>query len=98
MSSLAERATFSARVLLTQKQAEKIYIRNRENGDKYVFGGMTRTLKKLLSGAGESAKTLRPVFCDGEGIFWFPPFRLRDDVYAEKDEKNYVLYYFEYSI
>ncbi len=96
ISFLMNGAKFSSRVLLTQKQAEKVYIRNRENGDKYTFGGMTRTLKKLLSGAGESAKTLRPVFCDEVGIFWFPPFRLRDDVYASEDEKNYVLHYFEY--
>ena len=56
---------------------------------------MTRTIKKLIAGGTETAKRNRPVFCDKYGIFWFPSFRLRDDVYrAEK--KTHILYYFEY--
>lgn len=88
-------ASFSAKVFLPESVLSRTYIRNRENGDKYVFGGMTRTLKKLLSGKTETAKKKRPVFCDEQGIFWFPGFRLRDDVYAA-EEKIYALYYFEY--
>ena len=92
---LSKRAIFKASVLLPESVADTLQIRNRQNGDKYSYGGMTRTLKKLLSGASESAKTIRPVFCDDKGIFWFPAFRVRDDVYYAK-EKTYILHYFEY--
>ncbi|MBQ8403618.1 MAG: tRNA lysidine(34) synthetase TilS [Clostridia bacterium] len=94
-AELAKNAVFSGKVLLAESTVRNMYVRNRENGDKYVFGGMTRTLKKLLSGGTETAKKSRPVFCDENGIFWFPGFRLRDDIYNKK-EKMYILHYFEY--
>ena len=92
---LSKSAVFKASILLPESIADTLQIRNRQNGDKYSYGGMTRTLKKLLSGCSESAKTVRPVFYDGKGIFWFPAFRVRDDVYYAK-EKTYILHYFEY--
>ena len=85
------------KIEIPESTAEMLRVRNRESGDKYLFGGMTRTLKKLLTGETETAKKRRPVFCDKNGIFWFPGFRLRDDVYAA-EEKTYVLHYFEYEI
>ncbi len=88
-------ASLSKRVELPESTVRALRVRNRQNGDKYVFGGMTRTLKKLLSGGTETAKRIRPVFCDEKGIFWFPSFRLRDDVFSA-EEKNYILHYFEY--
>ena len=91
----SENAVFASKVFLPESTASTLCVRNRENGDKYVFGGMTRTLKKLLAGGTETAKKIRPVFCDDKGIFWFPSFRLRDDVYAA-EEKTYILHYFEY--
>ena len=95
IEEFSAKAVLARRVELPLSTAEVLRVRNRENGDKYVFGGMTRTLKKLLSGENETAKKKRPVFCDKYGIFWFPTFRLRDDVYAA-DEKKYVLHYFEF--
>ena len=96
VNSFSENAVFHARVEIPEGAARALRVRNRENGDKYVFGGMTRTLKKLLTGSTETAKKNRPVFCDDKGIFWFPFFRLRDDVYAA-EEKTYILHYFEYN-
>ena len=88
-------AVLAKKAELAESTVKTLRVRNRENGDKYVFGGMTRTLKKLLSGSTETAKKIRPVFCDENGIFWFPGFRLRDDVY-NIEEKPYILHYFEY--
>lgn len=90
-------AVLARRVEIPESTAKMLRVRNRESRDGYVFGGMTRTIKKLLTGETETAKKRRPVFCDALGIFWFPPFRLRDDVYAA-EEKTYILHYFEYKI
>ena len=97
IENFSENAFFTVRAEITESAARTLRVRNRENGDKYAFGGMTRTLKKLLSGESETAKKRRPVFCDESGIFWFPGFRLRDDIYSS-EEKIYILHYFEYEI
>ena len=95
IAEFSRNAVLVKKTELPESTAEVLRVRNRESGDKYVFGGMTRTLKKLLTGESETAKKHRPVFCDKYGIFWFPGFRLRDDVYAA-EEKTYILNYFEY--
>jgi tRNA(Ile)-lysidine synthase len=95
IEEFSKNALLARKIELPESTAEMLRVRNRESGDKYVFGGMTRTLKKLLSGESENAKKRRPVFCDKYGIFWFPGFRLRDDVYAA-EEKTYILHYYEY--
>jgi integrase len=95
IEEFSKNALLVRKIELPESTAEMLRVRNRESGDKYVFGGMTRTLKKLLSGESENAKKRRPVFCDKYGIFWFPGFRLRDDVYAA-EEKTYILHYYEY--
>ncbi len=96
LAEFAENAVFTRKIELPESAVAGLYLRNRQNGDKYVFGGMTRTLKKLLSGETDAAKRVRPVFCDGNGVLWFPGFRLRDDVYRAEDAKKYILFYFEY--
>ena len=95
INEFEKNAVLAKKAELAESTVKTLRVRNRENGDKYVFGGMTRTLKKLLSGSTETAKKIRPVFCDENGIFWFPGFRLRDDVY-NIEEKPYILHYFEY--
>lgn len=96
--SLSENAVFNAKTLLSENTMKNLTVRNRKDGEKYIFGGMTRTLKKLISSESPKVKCNRPVFCDEKGIIWFPPFRIRDDVYAEtkSSETVYALYYFEY--
>ena len=95
IDEFSKNAILVRKIEFPESTAKMLRVRNRENGDKYVFGAMTRTLKKLLTGETETAKKRRPVFCDKDGIFWFPDFRVRDDVFAA-EEKTYVLYYFEY--
>ena len=93
---LLRTSCFTAKTVLPESAVKNLFLRTRESGEKYVFGGMTRTLKKLLSGESEKAKTVRPVFCDSNGILWFPPFRIRDDIYNKREKTAYTLYYFEY--
>ncbi|MBO4217733.1 MAG: tRNA lysidine(34) synthetase TilS [Clostridia bacterium] len=57
-----------------------LYLRTRHPGDKIKFNGMTRSVKKLLSGYERDSfiRTGRPVLCDGKGTLWFPGFPPRD--------------------
>ena len=70
----------------TQVNSDRIksvlYARSRRPGDAYVFGGMTRKLKKLYNDRGYDAKTRwgLPVLADGEGILWVPGFPPADRV------------------
>lgn len=68
-----------------------LMIRPRKEGERYRFGGMTRTLKKLLCGA-ESAKKSRPVICDENGILWHPDFPVRDE---NTDKDTIEIHYIE---
>ena len=58
----------------------KAFVRFRAPGDRYRFGGMTRSVKKLLNGAKipPEKRDRLPVFCDEAGIFWIPGFPVRD--------------------
>ena len=58
----------------------KAFVRFRRPGDRYRFGGMTRSVKKLLNEAKIPPETraVLPVFCDENGIFWIPGFPVRD--------------------
>lgn len=77
----------------------QLYVRSREDGDRYTFCGMTRKVKKLLSEKKipVSLRDLIPVVCDDEGILWIPGFPPRErpekndadilNIYIEKNEK-----------
>lgn len=79
----------SARIPLSSLSSLKV--RPRKNGEGYRFGGMTRKLKKLLSGA-ETEKKNRPVICDESGILWHPDFPVRD---GKAEERSIEIHYFE---
>ncbi len=70
----------------------ELFARERREGDSYVFGKMTRKVKKLFNDRkipkAEREKT--PIICDGSGILWLPGFPHRDsDVRCDK--KLYLL-------
>lgn len=70
--------------------------RSRRAGDAYRTGGMTRSVRRLLSSAHHPAalRELLPVVTDARGILWVPGFGVRD---AEKEQKKAELYaYFCY--
>lgn len=74
--------TLATRRILTFATIEgELYVRSREDGDSYVYGGMTHKLKKLFSDK-KIPKHLRsrvPVLCDDRGIVWVPAFGERND-------------------
>ena len=62
-------------------------VRTRRDGDSYVFGGITRKLKKLFNDR-KIPPSLRqhiPVVVDDTGIAWVPGFRVRDGIYGNAD-------------
>lgn len=66
-----------------------LYVRPRQNGDRYRLGGMTKSVKKLLWEKRLSAeeKMNYPVVCDSEGIVFLPGFEIRDgEKYRKKAE------------
>ncbi|MBQ3490750.1 MAG: tRNA lysidine(34) synthetase TilS [Clostridia bacterium] len=69
--------SFCAKALLCEASLPSLFVRKRQNGEAYRFGGMTRKLKKLLCGCSLAEKN-RPVICDGDGIIWLPGFPVAD--------------------
>ncbi len=72
-----------------------LFVRSRREGDAYVFGGMTRKLKKLYNDRAYSAKKRAaiPIFFDSEGIVWVPGFQVADRVKPAKNDADVIFYY-----
>ncbi len=72
-----------------------LFVRSRHDGDAYVYGGMTRKLKKLYNDRAYSARkrAKTPIFCDGEGIVWVPGFPVADRVKSGGDTAEVIYYY-----
>lgn len=83
-------------VFVFDKICGELYMRNRLDGDKYRYGGITHKLKKLYIDSKMSAheKATLPVICDDLGILWVPGFGVRDAQKELKftDKKIYALY------
>ncbi len=69
----------------------ELYVREKQDGDSYVFGKMTRKVKKLFNdkNISKSDRERLPIFCDGEGILFVPTFPVRDG--RKSDKKLYIL-------
>lgn len=72
----------------------KAFVRFRRPGDRYRFGGMTRSVKKLLNEAKipPEKRAVLPVFCDDAGIFWIPGFPARDGRGTDKKQMTLVCF------
>jgi len=72
---------------------KQVRIRPRRPGDTYRLFGMTKKIKKMLSGAHMTPeeKAAFPLFLDGETVFWIPGFPLADS-HREKSEHLLNLY------
>ncbi len=59
-----------------------LIIRNRTEGDSYRYGGIRHKVKKLFIDSKMSSreKSLIPILCDDDGIFWIPGFASRDGI------------------
>lgn len=71
-----------------------LFVRNRKPGDRYVLGGMSRNLKKLMCDHRIPIyeRDTLPLLCDDSGIVWVPGFEPSDvcSVSAETKEFMYV--------
>ena len=72
-----ENFSFCAHVKIDEASLPSLFVRERQNGEAYRFGGMTRKLKKLLCGH-TLAEKKRPVICDKDGVIWLPGFPVAD--------------------
>jgi tRNA(Ile)-lysidine synthetase-like protein len=69
-----------------------VFVRNRAEGDSIKYGGMTHSVKKILSEK-KIPSSLRPdypVICDKDGPLAVPPFAIRDG--CEGDGAIYLTY------
>ena len=67
--------------------------RNRRKGDRYRYGGMTRDVRRLMSGAHlpQRLRDVLPLVCDSEGILWVPGFGVREG--EKSGGKTLYIYY-----
>ncbi len=75
--------------------ADKIIVRQKNDGDVFKFSNMTKKVKKMLNEAKiplDDRKTL-PMFCDKDGIFWIPGFPVRDDVISHNECDSLHIFY-----
>lgn len=58
-----------------------LYVREKQDGDSYSYGGMTHKLKKLFLDRKipSDKRRLIPVICDNQGIVWVPGFGVRNE-------------------
>ena len=73
----------------------RLFVRSRRDGDSYVFGGMTRKLKKLFNDRKYPMDVRRslPIVCDADGIVWVPGFPCADRVRSECADDGGLVYY-----
>ena len=69
-----------------------IRIRNKKDGDSYVYGGMTRKLKKLFNdkGIAPDLRSKIPIFYDDNGIFYVKDFCVRDGGDKKTKKRLYI--------
>ncbi len=72
----------------------EMYLRTKQDGDSYFYGGMTRKVKKLFNDKKLTSeeRDLIPIICDENGILWIPGFGVRDDKPLEKKSKWITVY------
>ncbi len=72
-----------------------LYARSKRDGDAYVYGGMTRKLKKLYTDRHltRSERQRLPVICDDGGILFVPGFQTADRIRADVNDLTIGYYY-----
>ena len=80
----------------------KFTVRSANPGDKYLRGGLHRTVRKELNAMGYPThkRATLPRFCDGDGIFWIPFLPAGDKLKKAKkgnDEISKQLIYIGYT-
>ena len=70
----------------------ELYVREKRDGDSYVYGKMTRKLKKIFNDKNIPLKERSeiPIICDGRGILWVPGFPIRDGGNKKSERKLFI--------
>ena len=68
-----------------------LHLRPREEGDRYVAGGMTRNIKKMLCDAKipPEKRASLPILCDDHGILYVPYLYVADRAQPKSEESCY---------
>ena len=87
--------TLKPTVINRDKINGNIFVRNRIEGDRYKYGGITRTPKKILSCAKLPAQVRKnyPVVCDSDTVICMPGFPPCDGYDGRKSENKAVIMY-----
>ena len=67
-------------------------VREKRDGDSYVYGKMTRKLKKIFNDKNipPRERSKIPIICDGSGILWVPGFPARDGGRKNPERKLFI--------
>ncbi len=88
------------RIMCSAKIIGALYIKYRNQGDTYRYGGLTRKVKKLMIDRKLTAdeKRLMPLLCDEGGVLWMPGCPLRDGMETDDGSGPMIhVYFFEKS-
>ena len=88
---------FICRTFCFDKIGSVLQIRTRRPGDVYIFGGITRKVKKLFIDRKLTAeeKSTLPLLCDDNGILWIPHFPPRDGSLAADGKPGLTVAFYE---
>jgi len=72
-----------------------LFVRLKQDGDSYRYGGISRKLKKVFNDRGipPSRRTKIPIICDNDGIVWVPGLSVRDGAVDKKDNLCVTFYF-----
>lgn len=87
--------TLKRTIINRDKLNGNVFIRNKAEGDRYRYGNMTRTPKKMLADKNIPAQLKKnyPVLCDDDGIVCMPGFPPRDGLDGRSAENKVVILY-----
>lgn len=87
--------TLKPTVINRGKLNGNLFIRNRREGDKYKYGGMTHTPKKMLASKKIPTQMRKnyPVVCDGDTLVCMPAFPPCDGYDGRESENKAVILY-----
>ena len=75
----------------------KIKVREKQSGDSYRFGGMTRKLKKLFCDKKipTDKRNCIPIICDDKGILYAEGFPMREHAKTSSSDYLYLSIYYK---
>ncbi len=70
----------------------ELFVREKRDGDCYVYGKMTHKLKKIFNdkNISQDERSKIPIICDGGGILWVPGFPVRDGGNKNPERKLFI--------